>query len=131
MAIFNAWCDRTPILNLGGGGPLDTTNRRSTDWVHTANWCRVWRCASTSNSTTSRIRWTPSRNRFSKAYRIAMTEPKGPVYICLDTDVQEAKIDKPMIVPHAQLFRPPPGPGANPGIAAQRVAASGRSRSGR
>ena len=36
MAIFNAWCDRTPILNLGGGGPQDTTQRRSTDWVHTA-----------------------------------------------------------------------------------------------
>src|SRR5688500_80781 len=26
MAIFNAWCDRTPILNLGGGGP----DRKST-----------------------------------------------------------------------------------------------------
>jgi acetolactate synthase-1/2/3 large subunit len=51
---------------------------------------------------------------FLKAYRIAMTEPKGPVYICLDTDVQEAKVNKPMIVPHAQLFRPAPGPGANP-----------------
>src|ERR687897_444408 len=36
MAIFNAWCDRTPILNLGGGGPQDATHRRSTDWVHTA-----------------------------------------------------------------------------------------------
>jgi len=51
---------------------------------------------------------------FLKAYRIAMTEPKGPVYVCLDTDVQEAKIDKPMIVPHAQFFRPPAGPAANP-----------------
>ncbi len=51
---------------------------------------------------------------FLKAYRIAMTEPKGPVYICLDSDVQEAKIDKPMVVPHAQFFRPPPGPGPNP-----------------
>ena len=36
MALFNAWCDRTPILNLGGGGPQNATNRRSTDWVHTA-----------------------------------------------------------------------------------------------
>ena len=36
MAIFNAWCDRTPILNLGGGGPQNATHRRSTDWVHTA-----------------------------------------------------------------------------------------------
>ena len=35
MAIFNAWCDRTPMLNLGGGGP-QATLRRSTDWVHTA-----------------------------------------------------------------------------------------------
>src|SRR5262245_17440373 len=33
MAIFNAWCDRTPILNLGGGGPQSTTNQRSADWV--------------------------------------------------------------------------------------------------
>ena len=55
-----------------------------------------------------------------------MTEPKGPVYICLDTDVQEAKIDKPMIVPHAQFFRPPPGPAANPGIVAQRGALARR-----
>jgi thiamine pyrophosphate-dependent acetolactate synthase large subunit-like protein len=31
MAIFNAWVDRTPILNLGGGGSQNTTNRRSTD----------------------------------------------------------------------------------------------------
>ena len=36
MNLFNAWCDRTPVFNLGGGGPLNSTNRRSTDWVHTA-----------------------------------------------------------------------------------------------
>src|SRR5660397_139842 len=37
MAIFNAWCDRVPILLLGGTGPMDTTRRRPTiDWVHTA-----------------------------------------------------------------------------------------------
>ncbi len=35
MAIFNAWCDRSAILNLGGGGPQDANHRRSTDWVHT------------------------------------------------------------------------------------------------
>ena len=43
-----------------------------------------------------------------------MTEPKGPVYVCLDTDVQEAKITTPMIVPDARLFRPPGAPGPNP-----------------
>jgi acetolactate synthase I/II/III large subunit len=113
MAIFNAWCDRTPILNLGGGGPQDTTNRRSTDWVHTAN--------VQGNAVREYVKFDDQPNSidavaesFLKAYRIAMTDPKGPVYVCLDTDVQEAKIDKPMIVPHAQFFRPPAGPGANP-----------------
>jgi len=51
---------------------------------------------------------------FLRAYRIAMTEPKGPVYVCLDTDVQEQKISSPMIVPDARLFRAPAGPGPNP-----------------
>jgi thiamine pyrophosphate-dependent acetolactate synthase large subunit-like protein len=113
MAIFNAWCDRTPILNLGGGGPLSTTNRRSTDWVHTA--------LVQGNAVREYVKYDDQPNSvdavaesFLKAYRIAMTEPKGPVYVCLDTDVQEAKIAKPMVVPRAQLFRPPAGPGANP-----------------
>jgi len=53
---------------------------------------------------------------------------KGPVYICLDSDVQEAKIDKPMVVPHAQFFRPPPEPGPNPESLRKRVALLGRSQ---
>jgi acetolactate synthase-1/2/3 large subunit len=113
MAIFNAWCDRTPILNLGGGGPQDTTQRRSTDWVHTALVqglaVRDYVKFDDQPSTVDGI-----AESFLKAYRFAMTEPRGPVYICLDTDVQEAQIDKPMTVPHAQLFRPPAGPAANP-----------------
>ncbi|HET9880734.1 MAG TPA: thiamine pyrophosphate-dependent enzyme [Candidatus Binatia bacterium] len=113
MAIFNAWCDRTPILNLGGGGPQNATHRRSTDWVHTA--------LVQGNAVRDYVKYDDQPNSvdaipesFLRAYRIAMTEPRGPVYICLDTDVQEEKISKPMVVPHAQLFRPPSGPTANP-----------------
>jgi acetolactate synthase-1/2/3 large subunit len=113
MAIFNAWCDRTPILNLGGGGPQDTTQRRSTDWVHTALVqglaVRDYVKFDDQPSTVDGI-----AESFLKGYRFAMSEPRGPVYICLDTDVQEAQIEKPMVVPHAQLFRPPAGPAANP-----------------
>ena len=37
MAIFNAWCDRVPVLVLGGTGPMDITKRRPwIDWIHTA-----------------------------------------------------------------------------------------------
>ncbi|MGE5302519.1 MAG: thiamine pyrophosphate-binding protein [Alphaproteobacteria bacterium] len=113
MAIFNAWCDRTPILNLGGGGPQNATHRRSTDWVHTA--------LVQGNMVREFVKYDDQPNSvdavaesFLKAYRIAMTEPKGPVYVCLDTDVQEQKITAPMIVPHAQLYRPAAGPAANP-----------------
>ena len=37
MAIFNAWCDRVPMLLLGAAGPMGTEKRRPwIDWVHTA-----------------------------------------------------------------------------------------------
>ncbi len=37
MAIFNAWCDRMPVLLLGATGPWDAAKRRPwIDWIHTA-----------------------------------------------------------------------------------------------
>src|SRR6267378_4084209 len=37
MAIFNAWCDRMPVLLLGATGPVDAVKRRPwIDWIHTA-----------------------------------------------------------------------------------------------
>ena len=38
MAIFNAWCDRVPMLILGATGPWDAAKRRPwIDWIHTAS----------------------------------------------------------------------------------------------
>ena len=37
MAIFNAWCDRMPVVVLGATGPVDADKRRPwIDWIHTA-----------------------------------------------------------------------------------------------
>ena len=37
MAIFNAWCDRMPVVVLGATGPVDAVKRRPwIDWIHTA-----------------------------------------------------------------------------------------------
>src|SRR5215468_10583481 len=37
MAIFNAWCDRMPVIILGATGPVDAAKRRPwIDWIHTA-----------------------------------------------------------------------------------------------
>src|ERR671923_465384 len=38
MAIFNAWCDRVPMLILGATGPWDAAKRRPwIDWIHTTS----------------------------------------------------------------------------------------------
>ncbi len=113
MAIFNAWCDRTPMLNLGGGGPQDANLRRSTDWVHTAlvqgNLVRDF--VKYDDQPTS-LESVPES--LLRAYRIATTEPKGPVYVCLDSGLQEADLTTPVMVPDASLFRAPATPAPNP-----------------
>jgi acetolactate synthase-1/2/3 large subunit len=120
MAIFNAWCDRTPMLNLGGGGPQDATHRRSTDWVHTA--------LVQGNQVRDYVKFDDQPysveavpESFLRGYRIAMTEPRGPVYLCLDSDIQVQRIQAPMMVPNVALFAPPALPAANP-EALQRAA---------
>ena len=113
MAIFNAWCDRSAILNLGGGGPQDATHRRSTDWVHTA--------LVQGNAVRDFVKFddqpysvAASAESLLRAYRIATTEPKGPVYVCLDSDIQEERIETPLPLPDASLYRAPVPPAADP-----------------
>ena len=37
MPIFNAWCDRTPMVIFGATGPVDAHRRRPwIDWIHTS-----------------------------------------------------------------------------------------------
>ena len=37
MSLFNAWCDRAPMIVLGATGPLDAEKRRPwIDWIHTS-----------------------------------------------------------------------------------------------
>ena len=37
MAIYNAWCDHTPVMVMGGTGPMNSSKRRTwIDWIHTA-----------------------------------------------------------------------------------------------
>jgi thiamine pyrophosphate-dependent acetolactate synthase large subunit-like protein len=36
MAVYDAFCDKTPLLVLGGSGPADPAQRRAGDWLHSA-----------------------------------------------------------------------------------------------
>ena len=92
MAIFNAWCDRMPILILGATGPVDAMKRRPwIDWIHTA--------ADQGAIIRNFTKWDDqpasagaARESVLRAYWIANTAPCGPTYINLDAEVQEGKL---------------------------------------
>src|SRR3990172_51038 len=114
MAIFNAWCDRVPVIVLGGTGPLDTTKRRPwIDWVHTA--------LVQGNQVRDYVKWDDQPHNLQsvpasliRAYRIATTEPRGPVYICFDITLQEDPIQEHIDLPDLSRFSPPANLAAHP-----------------
>jgi len=99
MAIFNAWCDRVPVLLLGGTGPMDSTRRRPwIEWIHTAlvqgNHVRDFvKFDDQPNSAAGLV------DSLLRAYRLMSAEPCGPVYVCLDAAIQEDPLPKGLSVP--------------------------------
>jgi thiamine pyrophosphate-dependent acetolactate synthase large subunit-like protein len=106
MAIFNAWCDRVPVVVLGATGPVDAAKRRPwIDWIHTAR----DQGAIVRNYT----KWddqpaspAAAREALFRAAWIANTAPMGPVYINLDAEMQEAKLSEPLPPADAARFMP-------------------------
>ena len=114
MAIFCAYCDRAPVYILGGTGPMDTTKRRPhIDWVHTA--------LVQGNQVREYVKWDDQPYSVAavpesmlRAYRIATTEPKGPVYLCFDVELQEETVSEPPILGDAARFAAPVSPAPEP-----------------
>ena len=96
MAIFNAWCDRMPVIVLGATGPVDATHRRPwIDWIHTAR--------DQGALVRGYTKWddqpaspAAAREAVLRAAWIANTAPCGPVYVNLDAGLQEAKLPEPL-----------------------------------
>jgi thiamine pyrophosphate-dependent acetolactate synthase large subunit-like protein len=107
MAIFNAWCDRMPILVLGATGPWDAAKRRPwIDWIHTAS--------DQAALVRDYTKWDNQPASVPAAYeailraaQIANTAPRGPTYINLDAGLQEAKIGVLPPLPDAKRYRAP------------------------
>jgi thiamine pyrophosphate-dependent acetolactate synthase large subunit-like protein len=51
---------------------------------------------------------------FLRAYRIAQTDPQGPVYVCYDAGLQEELLRAPLPLPEPHRYTPPAPPQANP-----------------
>jgi thiamine pyrophosphate-dependent acetolactate synthase large subunit-like protein len=92
MPIFNAWCDRAPVLILGATGPWDAAKRRPwIDWIHT--------CSDQGALIRNYTKWdnqpgsvAAAMEALLRAAQIAQTAPYGPVYVNLDVTLQESKI---------------------------------------
>jgi thiamine pyrophosphate-dependent acetolactate synthase large subunit-like protein len=119
MAIFNAWCDRIPILMLGAVGPMDAVQRRPwVDWIHTASdlGALIRGYTKWDNQPAS----VPAAlESILRGHRIATTEPKGPVYICLDATTQEMPVDPAIELPPLDRF-----PAASPADPAREAVAA-------
>ena len=107
MAIFNAWCDRMPMLILGATGPWDAAKRRPwIDWIHTASdqGALVRDYTKWDNQPAS----VPAAyEAILRAAQIANTAPRGPTYINLDAALQEAKIGALPPLPDVKRHRAP------------------------
>ena len=92
MAIFNAWCDRMPMVILGATGPVDAVKRRPwIDWIHTARdqGALVRGYTKWDDQPASPV---AAREAVLRAGWIANTAPRGPTYVNLDAGMQEEKL---------------------------------------
>ncbi len=96
MAIFNAWCDRMPVIVLGATGPVDAAKRRPwIEWIHTAQ--------DQGAIVRPYVKWDAqpaspqaAREALFRAAWLSRTAPMGPVYVNLDAGMQEEPLDGPV-----------------------------------
>ena len=114
MGIFNAWCDRAPVLVMGATGPVDAPLRRPwIDWIHTAKdqgaLLRNFVKYDDEPRSAEAIVETMLR-----ANLLTRQAPKGPVYVCFDAGLQETPLkDGEVTMPDVSRFKPaepPPAP---------------------
>ncbi len=110
MALFNAFCDRVPMVVLGATGPVDAHERRPwIDWIHTS--------ADQGALVRGYVKWDDQPASVQAAleavlrgYMLTCSYPSAPVYICLDAALQEAPLDAAPVFPALERHHPPAPP---------------------
>lgn len=110
MAIYNAWCDRVPMLILGATGPVDAALRRPwIDWIHTSrDQAAIIR---------PYVKWDDqpagleaSLVAMARAATTTRTAPHAPTYVCFDVSVQEERLSGPPDLPDPGSYPVPDAP---------------------
>ena len=115
FGIFYAYLDRVPVIVVGGCGAMSIPQRRSIDWVHNASL--------QGNTVRDYVKWDDQPfsldsipESFARAYRVATTEPRGPVYVCFEMTLQETALQSEIRLPTKERLQPSPLQGDLPSI---------------
>src|SRR5271170_2513757 len=112
MAIYNAWCDRVPVIVIGGNIMEADKRMPGAEWVHSG--------VDIGAIVRDFTKWDDqpaSLQHFAestvRAYKIATTPPMGPVFIALDAELQENPIPnrEALHIPKLGPVVPPVGDG--------------------
>ena len=139
MAVYNAWCDRVPVIVVGGND-LDAAHRPpGVPTIHSAQDINALVRDFTKWDDTP-VSLQHFAQSFVRAYKIAMTPPYGPVAISLDAGLQQEPVrdnGEKLYIPRYVPSSPPQGDSGavkeaarllanaqNPVIVADRVARS-------
>ncbi len=124
MAIYNAFCDKAPMLILAGNVGHGTERRPGVEWAHSAN----------DQATIVRgyVKWDDQAANLQdfaeglvRGYDIAITAPMGPVFVEVEADQQEEEIDgHDLFVPKLRKRSQPVGDPGGLAEAAQMLVAA-------
>lgn len=122
MTVYNAFCDRAPVLVMAGSAALDAAKRTvPAHWQHSV--------LDLGMLVRNFVKWDDQPlsigaacDSILRGWNIAQTAPRGPVYLTLDQRMQEEPNDKVESLPDAARYRP--GAPALPQAAVVREAAA-------
>ena len=108
MAVYNAWCDRAPVI-IFAGNRIDAELRRpGVEWAHAVQ--------DAVKPIRDFVKWDAmplSLQHFAeatvRAYKIATTPPMGPVVIVIDAELQEQAAESRPVIPTFSETIPPQG----------------------
>ena len=91
MALYNAWCDRVPMLVLTGNAGAVEDRRPGVEWLHS-----VQDGAATVRDFVKWDDYPRSLQHFAESmvrgYALACAQPPGPVFITADGELQEGAL---------------------------------------
>ena len=96
MGIFNAWCDRVPMVIIGATGNVDAVKRRPwIEWIHTSR--------DQASMVRHYVKWDDqpasvgaARESILRAAWLSSTAPRAPTYVVLDVELQEQSVAEPL-----------------------------------